>query len=133
MAEDHNRASQRQTFDQAAALYQRARPEYPRELFDHLIDVTGLAAGDSVLEVGCGSGKATLPLARRGFRLTCIELGAELAAAARGNLSDFPDVTVMHSSFEEWIPPKNADFRAVVAATAWHWIDPELRYRKAPP
>ena len=131
MVEDRDRDSLRQTFDQAAALYHRARPEYPGELFDHLIDVTGLVAGDAVLEVGCGSGKATLPLARRGVRITCIELGAQLAAAARENLAGFSDVRVVHSSFEDWIPPGNADFRLAMAATAWHWIDRGVRYRKA--
>ena len=90
MTGDRDREDLRETFDRASALYQRARPEYPDELFDHLVTVTGLAAGDRVLEVGCGTGKATLPLARRGFRITAIELGAQLAAAARRNLSDFP-------------------------------------------
>ncbi len=28
-------------------------------------------------------------------------------------------------------PPEEGDFRLVVAATAWHWIDPTLRYGKA--
>jgi len=73
----------RRTFEGAAGSYQRARPEYPAELFDDLLAVTGLPPGDRVLEVGCATGKATLPLARRGFRVTCVELGADLARAAR--------------------------------------------------
>jgi protein-L-isoaspartate O-methyltransferase len=76
----------RQTFNQAADSYHRARPGYPGELFYDLIAVAGLAPGDRLLEIGCATGKATLPLARPGFHITCIELGPDLAAAARSNL-----------------------------------------------
>jgi cyclopropane fatty-acyl-phospholipid synthase-like methyltransferase len=72
--------SLRTTFDSAADLYQRARPEYPEALFDTLAELAGLGAGDRLLEVGCATGKATIPLARRGFRITCIEIGPRLAA-----------------------------------------------------
>jgi SAM-dependent methyltransferase len=119
----------RSTFDQAAQLYQDARPEYPDELFNRLMDVTGMQPGDHVLEVGAGPGKATLPLARRGLRLTAIEPGPALAAQARKNLSGYP-VDVVSTRFEDWTGPPG-EFAAVVAATAWHWVDPRLRYRCA--
>src|SRR5206468_9599915 len=93
----------RQTFNQAAELYQRARPEYPAELFDDLVEAAGLAPGDRLLEVGCATGKATVPLARRGFLITCVELGPELAAAARRNL-DGLGAEVIEASFEDWQP-----------------------------
>ncbi len=125
------REALRETFDQAVARYQRARPDYPSELFDHLLAVTGVKPGDRLLEIGCATGKATLPLARRGFRITCVELGAQLAAAARNNLAGFPDVDVVEGRFEEWTPPAGRAFDLVFAATAWHWIDPEVRYLKA--
>ena len=70
---DEDRLRLRHTFNAAAGSYHRVRPDYPAELFDELIAVAGLAPGDHLLEVGCGPGKATVPLARRGFRITCIE------------------------------------------------------------
>jgi SAM-dependent methyltransferase len=72
----------RRTFDRAADLYQDARPEYPEGLFDRLVDVTRLRPGDRVLEVGAGPGKATVPLSRRGLRVTALEPGPALAACA---------------------------------------------------
>jgi SAM-dependent methyltransferase len=118
----------RQTFDQAAGRYERARPDYPEALFDDLIALAGLTPGDHLLEVGCATGQATRPLARRGFRITCVELGAGLAAAARQNLAGW-GVEVVQGQFEEWQPP--AAVSLVYAATAWHWIDPAVRYRRA--
>jgi SAM-dependent methyltransferase len=131
MATQLKREGLRQTFDRASDLYHRARPDYPEELIDHLVRVTGVRPGDHLLEIGCGSGKATLPLARRGLRITCIELSPRLAAAARQNLSAFPNVAVVDGAFEEWPLPPQGRFDLVFAATAWHWIDPALRYRKA--
>lgn len=122
----------RQTFDTVAGDYQGARPEYPAGLYDTLIELTGVRPEtDALCEVGSASGKATLPLARQGFAITCVELGAALAAEARRNLAGFERVTVVNAGFETWRPPPGEAFGLVFAATAWHWIDPAVKYRKA--
>jgi SAM-dependent methyltransferase len=125
-----DREQLRTTFNSAASLYHQARPEYPAELFDELVWLAGLRPGDRLLEVGCATGKATIPLARRGFQITCLEIGADLAAEAVRNLDGFPEVNIVNESFEAWDPPQ-AGFDLVFAATAWHWIDPAVRYRRA--
>jgi SAM-dependent methyltransferase len=121
----------RATFDAAAELYQRARPDYPEALYDVVVATAGLRAGDRLLEIGCATGKATLPFARRGFRITCVELGTALAAEARRGLAGFPAVEVVEGAFERWRPPPGDPFDLVFAATAWHWLDPEARYERA--
>jgi protein-L-isoaspartate O-methyltransferase len=82
MQDDPRRHSLRAGFDRAAEDYQRSRPVCPPQLFDDLIDLAGLEAGDRVIEIGCGTGQATVPLAERGLAVTAVELGAELAAVA---------------------------------------------------
>jgi SAM-dependent methyltransferase len=131
----------RRTFDAVAEDYQDARPEYPDALYEALISLTGIVAGvDELCEVGCASGKATLPLARRGFAIDCVELGGALAAEARRNLARFERVHVSQADFESWTPGQSpgsvrddgfAGFGLLFAATAWHWIDPAVKYRKA--
>src|SRR3954466_778216 len=118
----------RMTFDSAADLYQQARPEYPEQLYEAMIAAAGLGADDRLLEIGCASGKATLPLARRGFRITCVEPGSALADEARRNLVSFPEVEVVQSTFEDIKPSEHEPFDLVFAATAWHWLDPAVRY-----
>jgi len=125
------RETLRATFNAAADRYDRARPEYPEALFDELCRRTGLHEGDRVLEVGCASGKATRPLAARGLRVTCIELGPALVEAARRNLAGFTGVEILQADFESWRPPDATPYAAVVAATSWHWVDPAVRYRRA--
>jgi SAM-dependent methyltransferase len=120
----------RTMFEQVPELYEQARPTYPDSLFDDLAELAGLGEGSRILEIGCGTGQATLPLGRRGYSVLCVELGEGLAAAARQNLAPFPNVEVVHANFETWEPEHSA-FDAIVAFTAFHWVDPELRYEKA--
>jgi tRNA/tmRNA/rRNA uracil-C5-methylase (TrmA/RlmC/RlmD family) len=89
----------RATFDSVAERYQEARPEYPAELFDTLVEVAGLRVGDRLLETDCASGKATLPLARRGFGIAYVEIGPALVAAARASLAGFAGVEVIEAAF----------------------------------
>jgi SAM-dependent methyltransferase len=126
---DEAREPLRRTFDSAADLYDEARPEYPDELFDDLIEVSGLQPGNRLLEIGCATGKATRALMERGFSVVCVELGADLAERARRNLAGFP-VEIHVEPFEKW-EGEAETFDLVYAATAWHWVDPAIRYRKA--
>ena len=99
-------------------------------MFDDLVELASLDGGSRILEIGPGTGQATLPLAERGFRLVCVELGERLAALARRKLADFPDVEIVTAPFEVWEPSSGGGFDAVVAFTAFHWIDPDARYAK---
>jgi SAM-dependent methyltransferase len=117
------------TFNSVASLYHQARPEYPSELYDELVRLAQLRPGDRLLEVGAATGKATIPLTHRGFLITCVELGSDLAAEARRNLGESAEI--INDSFEAWQPPPQATYDLVFAATAWHWIDPAVRYQKA--
>jgi len=129
---DAKREQLRVTFNAVADSYQRVRPEYPGELFDDLITAAGLTPGARLLEVGCATGKATIPLARRGFRITCVEPGPDLAAAARRNLAEAGlDAAVTDGWFEDWRPRPGEHFDLVFAATAWHWVDPAVRFQRA--
>jgi SAM-dependent methyltransferase len=120
----------RATFDRVPELYDRARPDYPPEIFDDLATLAQLPAPAWLLEIGCGTGQATLPLARRGYALTCVELGERVASFARRKLAPFPSVEVINAEFESW-QPESGDFDAVVAFSSFHWLPPELRYVKS--
>jgi SAM-dependent methyltransferase len=125
----------REIFDEAAELYDRIRPGYPPRLFDDLAELAGLAPGSRVLEIGCGTGQATVPLAERAGhrdspgRVVAVELGARLAAVARRKIAGFPHAEVVVSTFEDW-PLPGQPFDIVVAATSFHWIDPAVRVGK---
>ena len=125
-----DRARLRATFDEDAELYDRARPGYPAATFDDLAGLACIGPGCRVLELGCGTGQATVPLAERGCAIVCVELGAGMAAVARRKLDRFPAVRVAVAPFEDWpLPPE--PFDTVLSATAFHWLDPAVRVTKS--
>src|SRR5215217_7730278 len=128
MAEDRNRL--RTTFDRAASLYDEVRPGYPDDLFDDIVSLSGIQPGGRILEIGCGTGQATVPFARRGYRILCIELGENMATVARRNLEGYPQAEVRTGAFEEW-PLQEGAFDLTISATAFHWLDPGIAYPKA--
>ncbi|MCI2417486.1 methyltransferase domain-containing protein [Saccharopolyspora sp. K220] len=91
----------RVTFNEDAERYDRSRPAYPVEMFNDLVALAPLGSNARVLEIGCGTGQATLPLARLGCTVTAVELGANLADVARRNLTDFDTARVIHAAFED--------------------------------
>jgi len=82
------------------------------------------------VEIGCGTGQATVALAERGLAVTALELGPSLAAIARRRLAPYPAVEVITADAETWHPTL-AGIDAVVAFTAFHWLDPDSRYQVA--
>jgi SAM-dependent methyltransferase len=117
-------------FNEVPELYDRVRPTYPDELFADLVAITGMDRWSSVLEVGCGTGQATRSLAALGYSVTAIEPGTGMAALARQRLAAFGNVEVENSTFEEW-DDGGRRFDVLVAASAWHWVDPSIGWRRA--
>jgi ubiquinone/menaquinone biosynthesis C-methylase UbiE len=116
-------------FDEVATEYDRNRPMYPDELVDQACQVAGIGAGDRVLEIGCGSGQLTRSLAARGLHVTALEPGKNLMALARQNLEGAGAVEFINARFEDASCP-HEHFRAVFSASALHWVDPKVSWRK---
>lgn len=122
MTSSANRRHLREAFDEVAAIYDAVRPGYPTQMYDDIGALSGVPDGGDILEIGCGTGQATLPFAQRGYRVCCIEMGAELAAIARRNLAAYPLVEIRLGEFEA-APLDDASFDLITSATAFHWID----------
>jgi SAM-dependent methyltransferase len=116
------------SFDRIAGLYDSARAGYPDAVFERLSRLA--AAGRSVLEIGCGTGKATVGLAARGLTIVALDPGPSMIAQARTNLAADVDVRFVNATFEGWAPDAR-DFDLIAAAQAWHWVPPEIGLPKA--
>jgi SAM-dependent methyltransferase len=125
-----NARSYATVFNQIAGEYDRHRPAYPDALIDQACHRAGIGPGAPVLEIGCGTGQLTRALLARGLRVTAVEPGDQLIARARDQLHGLGDVQFVHARLEDAsLPP--AQYAAVFCASAIHWIDPELSWRKA--
>jgi SAM-dependent methyltransferase len=132
LATTNNRESgrRRESFDAVAEDYNVYRSQHPQAVVDAVIALSNLHSGSRVLEIGCGTGQLSVPLAQHGVDLLAIELGPRLAGLARRNLEQFPNAHVETSSFEAW-PLPSQQFDALVSASAFHWLAPDLRFAKS--
>ncbi len=119
----------RDSFDGIPDLYARARPGYPEALFDHICRFAGVGAGSRALEIGCGPGTATVPMAARGLVITAVELSPHMAAYAERATAG-RNVCIHCAAFEDW-PLSTQPFDLVYAGSSFHWVQPEVRCVKA--
>lgn len=124
----------RSLFGGDPAAYDRGRPAYPARLFD-LLEAAGLGPGARVLDVGAGTGLATLELARRGAaHIVAVEPDARMAQQLRANAAASgaagAAIEVVEATFEHYHPPAGS-FDLVTAATSFHWIDESVGLAKA--
>lgn len=115
-----------QVFGEVAELYDAARPGYSDALVAEVLSYAAL--GDrAAVEVGAGTGKATVLFAAAGTPLVCIEPDPRMAEVLRRNTVNCPGVRLHVGAFEDW-QPEQRGFGLVFAATSWHWTDPERRW-----
>ena len=115
----------RETFDQVAGLYDEMRPSYPAQVFDDVISVSKVDSDSALLEIGCGTGHATLGFAARGLRIHAVELGANMAAVAQQKLAEFPRVSIEVADFDHW--SASGLYHLAYSASAYHWLNPATR------
>jgi SAM-dependent methyltransferase len=118
-----------EVFNEIAEEYARHRPTYPDVLVDRATEAGGLAPGTAVLEIGCGTGQLTRSLLARALRVTAVEPGERLIARARDQLGDAGEVEFLNRRLEEASLP-HAQFAAAFSASAIHWVDPDLGWRR---
>jgi len=119
----------KKSFNKGAEVYDRTRPSYSDFVINWILDRAEVSLNDTLLEIGPGTGQATIPFARKGHKVHCVELGDELANILREKCSDY-SVEVDVSPFEEWIPKKGFRTPLIYSATAFHWIDKNIKYKK---
>jgi SAM-dependent methyltransferase len=121
--------SRKQWYSPAAEAYDRVRPRYPETLIQRSLEQTPIGPDSPLLEIGCGPGTLTTALARRDFQVTALEPNPEFYRLATQNRRPYDRVSIENLAFEEW-PLVEGHWRAVFAASSFHWIDPTIGYPK---
>ena len=113
-----------------AVIYDEIRPSYPEKLIQDVISKADLKLKDRLLEIGAGTGKATVQFAEKGFTVHAIELGEDMAEILKDKCAKHPKVSVDVVSFEEWNCSNNQKYDMIYSAQAFHWIDKNIKYKK---
>lgn len=123
----------RLSFDKVAETYDRARPEYPEQAFHELFDylrTERFIGTPAAVEIGPGTGQATRALLALGARVTAVEIGPRLARFMREKFAAEQNLDVITGAFED-VDLTLGTYDIVFAATAFHWLDPAVRVRRA--
>ena len=115
-------------YDSVAEAYDRTRPRYPAKILAQMQSKAQLKPHKCVLEIGAGPGIVSVELAKFGADLVCIEPSLSACELARCKCAAYPNVEFINTTFEDWSSDRKFD--AVVAATSFHWISPEVRNAK---
>jgi SAM-dependent methyltransferase len=108
-------------FGRVAETYERARPDYPTEAVDRLIQELEVSRACSILDVGAGTGKLTRMLIPTGVRVTAVE---PVASMRRALAREVPQAVVLAGTAEA-VPAADGTVDGVVCAQAFHWFDGE--------
>ena len=116
-------------FNEDEYNYDKYRPTYPEELFSDIINYSRISSGYEALEIGIGTGQATLPILQSGCKVTAIELGNNLTRYVKNKFENYRNFNVINADFIEYTI-KTESFNLVYCATAFHWIPLEQGYVK---
>lgn len=123
----------RKTFNEDQYNYDKARPEYPEELFQDIFTLTHLNSNSRLIEIGIGTGQATRPFLMMGASVEAIELGENLAQYVQEKYKDYPNFSVTVGDFMNISLAENS-YDLIYSATAFHWLpkpDSYLKVKKA--
>ena len=110
-------------FLSAVPYYERYRLPYPERLIARVVALLGLEPGDPVLDLGCGPGSLSLPLARLGLAVTAADPEPEMLAAAEAAArSESVPLTLWRGGSYD-LTPAMGPYRLVTIGRAFHWMD----------
>jgi len=116
---------QRQYFEKTTkkTMIPRDTP-YVAQQVDQLIAFGGLHPDSMILEVGCGMGRYTLPLVRRGFHVEGLDLSPKLLDQLRSYAADQCDFHITLHCADILNPPEEliAGFDAVIGLFTLHHL-----------
>jgi ubiquinone/menaquinone biosynthesis C-methylase UbiE len=116
------------SFDIFANNYDDVRPGYPTQMYEDIRSICSVSGKSSLLEIGAGSGIATVELAKPGCKIIGIEPGVNLVTIAKQKTKGYPQVEIIETMFEEFAT--NEKFDVVLALTSFHWISEYEKYKK---
>jgi ubiquinone/menaquinone biosynthesis C-methylase UbiE len=123
MCDTSGMSSNAHRFQSTVPFYARYRLAYPTRLIARVIALTGLRAGDPMLDLGTGPGLLAVPFAVAGMRVTAADPEPTMLAAA-GEAARAAGVTLtLWSGGSNELAPGMGPYRLVTMGRSFHWMD----------
>nr|MDT0523695.1 class I SAM-dependent methyltransferase [Streptomyces sp. DSM 41633] len=106
--------------------YARYRPGYPRDFLDDLIQRLGLDGTGRLLDLGCGTGQLTLPLADHVVEAVGMDHESDMLveASRQAQVAAVTNVSWIHGNSAD-LPGDLGHFTLVTMGRSFHWMDRE--------
>ncbi|GMQ57211.1 hypothetical protein AN1V17_16060 [Vallitalea sediminicola] len=117
------------TFNTVYKEYDKWRPTYVGELYKDIFAYKEINSSSKAVEIGIGTGQASLPILDTGCFLTAVEYGAELSIYAKKKFTCYKKFDVVNVKFEDFQCEDNS-LDLIYSASAFHWIPEEIGYIK---
>jgi ubiquinone/menaquinone biosynthesis C-methylase UbiE len=113
----------RERFTETVTDYRRYRPSYPEAIIDWIVADAGLKPGDTVVDVGCGTGISSRLFAARDLAVVGVDPNPSMLEAAKAEGSDGIRWVLGDG---ESLPIDDViagPVRAIVGGQSFHWLD----------
>jgi len=115
-------ADAKQRFSNRVADYVRYRPGYPARMLDPLRKNCRLQPGDTIADIGSGTGLLSRLFLENGNGVFGVEPNAEMRAGGEEFLHDYPNFSSIAGSAEATtLSASSVDF--ITAGQAFHWFN----------
>jgi ubiquinone/menaquinone biosynthesis C-methylase UbiE len=105
------------------AFYERYRLGYPDRLLRRVVALAGLQPGDSVLDLGTGTGMLAIPFAQRGLRVTALDPEPAMLAAAKAAAEASGAAIDFRAGGSQDLTPDMGPFKLAAMGRSFHWTD----------
>ena len=117
------------SFKKVGESYHVGRKDYPKKLIEDIIKISDINKGSLILDVGCGTGKSTIPFARKGYKIIGIDISENMLEIAKKLSINYKNAQYRQISFDKFSLSQN-HFDLILFGTAIHWLDPKKVYKK---